>query len=104
MKPYLRLYTGAAFAWLGDFERANEIYESVKILHSNSEAHVDDSDVRATAAALLLASDTGKMEDAAEFARYLTGGSWESGKEGSCRIWNCWHMPKKLFRKKQTVP
>lgn len=99
MKPYLRLYTGAAFAWLGDFERANEIYESVKILHSNSEAHVDDSDVRATAAALLLASDTGKMEDAAEFARYLTGGSWESGKEGSLPNLELLAYAKKAFPK-----
>lgn len=99
LKPYLRLYTGAAFAWLGDFEQANKIYESVKIVHSNNEAHVDDSDVRATAAALLLASDTGKMEDAAEFARYLTGGSWESGKEGSLPNLELLAYAKKAFPK-----
>lgn len=99
LKPYLRLYTGAAFAWLGDFEQANKIYESVKIIHSNNEAHVDDSDVRATAAALLLASDTGKMEDAAAFSRYLTRGSWDSGKEGSLPNLELLAYAKKAFPK-----
>lgn len=99
LKPYLRLYTGAAFAWLGDFEQANKIYESVKIIRSNNEAHVDDSDVRATTAALLLACDTGKMEDAAAFARYLTGGSWDSGKEGALPNLELLAYAKKAFPK-----
>jgi len=83
MKPYLRLYTGAAFALLGDFDRASQIYGSIKTIRSGNKTHVDDPDVRASAAALLLAASSAKMEDAAEIANYLTEGSWDSGTEGA---------------------
>ena len=39
------------------------------------------------------------MEDAAEFARYLTGGSWESGKEGSLPNLELLAYAKKAFPK-----
>ncbi len=83
MKPYLRLYTGAAFAILGDFDRANQIYDSIKTIRSGNKTYVEDPDIRASAAALLLAANSAKMEEASEIANYLTEGSWDNGTEGA---------------------
>lgn len=83
MAPYLRLYVGAAFARLGDFDRAWEIYGTVKTVRGGDQCHIDDGNIRqATAAALLLATEA-SHEDAAGLANYLTGRKTEAGKEGS---------------------
>lgn len=83
MAPYLRLYVGAAFARLGDFDRAWEIYDTVKTVRGGDLCHIDDGNIRqATAAALLLATEASHA-DAGGLAKYLMTQKTDAGKEGA---------------------
>lgn len=79
MEPYLRLYLGAALARMGDYGKAGEIYETVRTVRAGDALHIEDGDTRrATAAALLLATESGHG-DANGLARYLMSGAGERG-------------------------
>lgn len=83
MEAHLRLYIGAAFARLGDFERARTIYEQADIVRSGGLCHVQGQHViRDTAAALLLASEI-SHEDADGLAGYLMEQAPAPGQDGA---------------------
>lgn len=83
MEPYLKLYVGAAFARLGNFDQAKAIYDTVKTVRAGDLCHIEDGNIRrATAAALLLATEAG-LDDQDGLARYLITQKTEPGKEGA---------------------
>lgn len=83
MEPYLRLYVGAAFARLGNFDLAKTIYGAVKTVRAGDLCHIEDGNIRrATAAALLLATEAG-LDDRDGLAKYLLTQKTEPGKEGA---------------------
>lgn len=95
MKPYQRLYVGAAFARMGDFDRAREIYESVRTVRSGEQLYTEgDNRTQTTAAALLLASELSHA-DANGLAQFLMNGASDSGKEGVL-----WHLELLSYAKK----